>query len=138
MGKTRRQWARLLGFGAALSLVAGLMAPAVASAGSVQIESHRSGPRSWNSGDHPGYSRRGPPHGDWGHHGRHVGRHHHPPWGHHHWGPTPWGPHGHHWGHRDHHDPSGVWWGYAPAPVWVPGQWVWTGWDWYWQPGYWQ
>ncbi len=25
----------------------------------------------------------------------------------------------------------------APSPVWVPGSWQWTGWQWVWVPGWW-
>ena len=61
------------------------------------------------------------------------------------------GRHGH---DRDFHDRGYAWgrpswdgpaWGWeqpyvappAPAPVYVPAQWVWNGWGWVWQPGYW-
>jgi hypothetical protein len=27
---------------------------------------------------------------------------------------------------------------WRPGPVWVPGHWVWDGWAWVWQPGYWR
>lgn len=66
--------------------------------------------RRWGGRDHWGY-RHG---GDW------HWRHGHPPW------PPYW--------HR-----PGPWPGYwKPAPVWVPGHWVWTGWGWHWVPGHWR
>lgn len=38
------------------------------------------------------------------------------------------------WGYRPYDGPYPYW---TPTPVYVPGQWVWNGWNWTWQPGYW-
>ena len=49
-----------------------------------------------------------------------------------------WGPHrGAGWGYR-HNEPYPYGYPYwAVTPVYVPGQWVWNGWNYTWQPGYW-
>jgi hypothetical protein len=131
MRGTRGRWVRGVGLGAVAALVAaGLVAPAPASAesvqrgqsvqtgpgpqsgGSVEIESHRRGGFGWGGrpdwGSSPGWHR---PHN------------------------SGWDP-----GYSDrdpgYYDRAG--WG-RPAPVWIPnGQWVWNGGGWVWQPGYWR
>jgi len=60
-----------------------------------------------------------------------------------HWGRPLWGsPPGWWWYDPPYYDayfpPPPPWWGPVPASVWVPGHWVWNGWNWVWQPGYWR
>src|SRR5262245_38333806 len=62
------------------------------------------------------------------HRPRHWGR---PAWG----SPPPW------WYdppyYEPYYAPPPPWWSPTPTAVWVPGRWVWNGWNWAWQPGYW-
>jgi hypothetical protein len=59
-----------------------------------------------------------------------------------HWGRPAWGPPPRWWYdppyYGPYYPPPPPWWGPVPAPVWVPGHWVWNGWNWVWQPGYWR
>ena len=153
MRRTRGRWVRAVGLGAVAALVAaGLVTPAPASAGSVQsapsvrrgagvqssqgvqtgpgpqsggsveIESHRRGGSGW--GGRPDWDSssgwRRPHNSGWDHPRPYSYGHPYPSY----WTPYP-------------HRPYGAGWG-RPAPVWTPGQWVWNGWGWVWQPGYWR
>jgi hypothetical protein len=127
------RWARAVGWGAVGALLgAGLVATADAASveipgrraapgvsapraqgGSVQADSRRGG-AGWSGHD----DRRG--HGGGGHR------------------PSHWGHHAPHWNHHHHHHGGWGWGHWRPAPVWVPGSWIWGGWGWVWQPGYWR
>lgn len=49
-----------------------------------------------------------------------------------------WGPH-RGWGYHDRHYRGYHGYGWArPGPVFIPGQWAWTGWGWAWVPGHWR
>lgn len=133
----------LIGLSVGLALAAwGFVAPGWAEAGSVTIESHRSGGvRGWQGNPRQGSGHRDGGNRDWGNRDSgnrnwsHRGGDHGPSghWRHGHHGS---GRHGSHGGYQGWHHSYG--WAPSYPPVWMPPQWVWNGWGWVLEPGYWR
>jgi hypothetical protein len=128
----RRGWRWIIGVGATVAALGMLTPPGVAQAASVEAQQHgrkvqqvtpqalqtRPAPETRNWGRERDESRDR----DW--RDRHRDRDGRYAWRRPYWGA-----------------PAVGWYGpYVPpppAPVYVPGQWLWTGYTWVWQPGYW-
>jgi len=125
MRRTRGSWVWIIALGTALGLVGAPVAPDVAQAGGVQFQSHPA--QTWSGSHAPrqDFGRRGQgDHGGWrdgGWRGQDGwrGRDPHSDWG---------------WRRGGH----GGGWGYGRAPVHVPPRWVWNGYGWVLEPGYWR